>query len=217
MTLAATLRDQRKQEAINVIARTALGLFTTNGYDATSVEDIAGAAGCSPRTFYRYFGSKEDVMFHDLPAMTDRLGATLDGYLATGLGPWAAVTEAFVELIKRFDGGDELMATQRMKLWLLEPTLLARYIQYVTRAEQAVADCLHRHRGTTPEKDELAQLIAVAATGAYRVTIMTHMPARSDMKLAKHLRVALATLGEGLADADSAKVRQLRSRTAKDS
>jgi AcrR family transcriptional regulator len=49
--------ERRKQGAIDEIARTALELFARDGFEATSVEAIAAAAGCSPRTFYRYFGS----------------------------------------------------------------------------------------------------------------------------------------------------------------
>lgn len=199
-TLATTLRDRRKQQAMDEIAAVALELFARDGFAGTSVDDIAAAAGCSPRTFYRYFGSKEDVMFHDLPVMMERLGGMLDQHLADGLGPWAAVTEAFATLISRFDETSERIATERMNLWLHEPALRARYMQYVTTAEDVVADSLRRHNGTASGRDDLAMLIAVAATGAYRVTVLTHHPRRTDWKLAKHLREALATLATGLGD-----------------
>ena len=58
--------ERRKQTARQEIVSVALGLFVRDGFDATTVESIAAAVGCSARTFYRYFGSKEDVMFHDL-------------------------------------------------------------------------------------------------------------------------------------------------------
>ena len=204
MTLAAKLRETRKAEAIDVIANTAVELFTRDGYEATSVEAIAEAAGCSPRTFYRYFGTKEDVMFYDLPAIIDEMDETISGYLSEGLGPWAAVSETFLELISRFERNDERIPTRRMNLWLSEPTLRTRYMQYIIDAEQAVARSLHRHYGTTPEEDDLAELIAVAATGAYRVTIITHHPKRMG-ELSKHLRDALTKIGEGVARFDSAK------------
>ena len=62
MSLAPTLLQRRKREAMLEIATTSLDLFDRDGFDATTVESIAAAAGCSPRTFYRYFGSKEDVV-----------------------------------------------------------------------------------------------------------------------------------------------------------
>jgi AcrR family transcriptional regulator len=49
--LMETLRDQRRRQATEEIARAALELFSINGYEKTSVEEIAAAAGCSPRTF----------------------------------------------------------------------------------------------------------------------------------------------------------------------
>jgi hypothetical protein len=139
------------------------------------------------------------VVFHDLPAVMDRLGQALAGHLANGLGPWAAVSESVVEYISRFDATDQRFPTQRMNLWLNEPALRARYMQYIDRAEHVIADGLHRYRGTIPREDDLPQLIAVAATGATRVTILTHT-ASKGRKLAQHLREALATLAEGLAD-----------------
>ena len=202
--------ERRKQGAIDQIAHTALDLFARHGFEATSVETIAAAAGCSPRTFYRYFGTKEDVMFHDLPAGLEEVGAALEEYLAADLGPWDAVTELYAALISRFDATDPEILIQRLDLWLKEPALRVRYTQYVHQAEQVIADCLHRYRGTTPQDDDLPQLIAVAATGAYRATLHTHAlgGASPGRDLAKHLREALAAVGDGLADPPVRAVRQ---------
>jgi len=204
MSLATTLRESRKREAMDVIANTAVDLFTREGYEATSVEAIAEAAGCSPRTFYRYFGTKEDVMFYDLSPIIDELDDTISGHLSEGIGPWAAVSETFLELIGRFEMNDEALPTRRMNLWLSEPALRTRYMQYIIDAEQAVARALHRHLGSTPEEDDLPELIAVAATGAYRVTIITHHPTGMG-ELTKHLRKALAKIGDGIARFDRSR------------
>lgn len=53
------LMARRRQSALREIVDVALELFQRNGFEATTVETIAATAGCSPRTFYRYFGSKE--------------------------------------------------------------------------------------------------------------------------------------------------------------
>lgn len=114
--------------------------------------------------------------------------------------PWAAVSEVLIALIGRFDATDPGLPTQRIHLWLKEPALRARYMQYVNHAEQVIADRLHRHRGTKPEHDDLPQLIAVAATGAYRVALFTHTGAKSGRRLTKHLHEALDILAGALAD-----------------
>lgn len=201
MPLAATMMERRRQAAIEEIAAVALDLILRDGFEATSVEAIAAAAGCAPRTFYRYFATKEDVLFHDVPAFIEHLGEMLEKHLADGLGLWAATSEVMVEYVSQFDATDERrrIPTQRMNLWLREPALLGRYMQYVNEGERMVADTLHRYRGTTPARDDLPQLIAVAAVGAVRVTLLTHGQS-SNRKLTKHLREGLAAFGEGLAD-----------------
>ena len=77
MNLAARLSETRRQDALDAIAETAVDLFARDGYEATSVDVIARAAGCSPRTFYRYFKTKEDVMFYDLPEAFEGLDAMI--------------------------------------------------------------------------------------------------------------------------------------------
>jgi AcrR family transcriptional regulator len=201
MELAPTLMERRRQSAMEEIVDVALDLFVRNGFEATTVESIAATAGCSPRTFYRYFGSKEDVMFHDLPIEIAAMARVLDAHLANGLSEWAAVSASLVEFIGRFDSGHALTATRRMDLWSHEPALRARYLQYIALAEETVLTSLCRHRGSLPEHDDLAQLIAVASVGAYRITVATHRGAthpHTDRRLAEHLRDSLAALGAGL-------------------
>ncbi|WP_206055801.1 TetR family transcriptional regulator [Nocardioides sp. GY 10127] len=57
------LRERRRLQTEREIALAALGLFEAQGVDGTTVEDIARAAGISPRTFFRYFHSKELAAF----------------------------------------------------------------------------------------------------------------------------------------------------------
>ncbi|NEA03194.1 TetR family transcriptional regulator, partial [Streptomyces sp. SID10116] len=55
-----SLTERRKNETRLDIARTAAALFVADGLRATRAEDIARAAGVAPRTFYRYFPTKEE-------------------------------------------------------------------------------------------------------------------------------------------------------------
>ena len=194
--------ERRRQGAVEEIVRTAIDLFGRQGFEATTVDQIAGAAGCSRRTFYRYFGSKEDVMFHDFPAAFEELRRVLDGRLSAGIGPWAAVSESVIEMIDRF-ADDETVPLRRMELWLGEPALRDRYMRHVAAAEREIVEALCASRGTQPARDDTAQVLAISAIGAYRVTFATHNPTAGRGRLQKHLRELLGALGRGLEDETS--------------
>jgi AcrR family transcriptional regulator len=76
------------------IVATATRLFVAQGYDATTIDQIVAEVGVSRRTFFRYFGTKEDVLLGDLAAR----GAVIAEELRarpSGEGPWEALRAAF--------------------------------------------------------------------------------------------------------------------------
>lgn len=74
------LRERKKQATRDALVVAALERFSTDGFEATTVEEIASAAGVSPRTFFRYFRTKDDVVLGEhqrrMATMRERLAAS---------------------------------------------------------------------------------------------------------------------------------------------
>src|SRR5687767_15680171 len=68
MDASPGLRERKKQRTRERIVEAAFELFDERGFDGTTIADIAEAAEIAPRTFFSYFPSKDDVVFHDFEA-----------------------------------------------------------------------------------------------------------------------------------------------------
>lgn len=71
------LRERKKQQTKQALERAAFALFAAQGYAETTVEDIAAAAQVSRASFFRYFGSKEDVLAADDDLRRERFMSAL--------------------------------------------------------------------------------------------------------------------------------------------
>src|SRR5438034_9937087 len=70
-------RERKKQQTRETIARAALELFVERGYEATTLAEIADAAGVSTRTIFAYFPSKEDILFSTIERTSGALTRAL--------------------------------------------------------------------------------------------------------------------------------------------
>ncbi len=61
------LRERKKQQTRKAISDTATDLFARRGFDHVTVAEVADAAGVSQKTVFNYFGSKEDLLFDEVP------------------------------------------------------------------------------------------------------------------------------------------------------
>lgn len=118
----------------------ALDLFRRNGFDATTIDDVAAAAGIGRRTFFRYYASKNDLVWGDFEG---RLAEFRDRLAALAALP---MMDALRRAVVAFNAVDEVAAEQhrnRMGLILGVPTLQAhstlRYAAWRRVVEEFVA------------------------------------------------------------------------------
>lgn len=102
----------------------ALRLFADKGYYGTTVEDIADAAAISPRTFFRYFATKEDVVVWD---GQDLLTAESPAERPAGAPAAESVHAVFREMMKKLGAQDRDLLLARLRLVFTIPEIRNRY------------------------------------------------------------------------------------------
>jgi len=144
------------------LEQAAFGLFDANGFDATTVDEIATAAGIGRRTFFRYFPSKNDIPWGAFEAELDRMRVRLKACprevplmdaIRTALIDFNQVPPAQIPLHRR-----------RMELILRVPALLAHSTLRFAAWRAVIAEFAAERTGGRP--DDLApQAIAHAVLG----------------------------------------------------
>ncbi len=177
----------------------ALRLFAEKGYEATTVDEIAEAAGISRRTFFRQFRSKEDVIFADHESQLSQAAAYL---AAAHEDPWEAVCAAVVQVFERFTQWREI-AARRYQVVRRVPALREREIVTVFRYERLFTDYLRRRLPDVPDLARVQFTAAVTATHNYLLRRMVR--GESDAG-ATDLRAELAAIPRGPAARSSDEV-----------
>lgn len=158
----AGLRERKKERVRSEIQREALRLFTEHGFEQTTVEQIAEAAGVSPATFYRYFTSKEDSVVTDgfdpifIQSILER---PADEPLIDSVR--SVMTDVLAKYLER--DRDLLMA--RMKLTKATPVLQVAFFAEQERSLELFSALIARHL-RRPSDDMDVRIACGALTGA---------------------------------------------------
>lgn len=169
------------------VVAAALELFSAQGFDQTSVEQIAKAAGVSRSTFFRQFGGKEDVVFADHEVLLEQLREFLDeGHD----DPWSAVCAASESVFTHFANDPEL-ARRRYQIVREVPVLREREIITVFRYERLFDEYL---RSALPGVDPIDAVGFAALVTAVHNHVLRQL-------LRGRKKVPLSTLQSALADA----------------
>jgi AcrR family transcriptional regulator len=148
---AQGLRERKKAKTRAAIQRHALRLFREQGYEATTVEQIAAAAEVSPSTFFRYFPTKEDVVLYD--PFDPVLIAAFEAQ-PPELTPMQAIREALHATFAAMSGEDMQEQWERGILILSIPDVRMRMLNDFLVTAQLLAELAAKRMGRRP--DDLA-------------------------------------------------------------
>ena len=188
-----SLRERKKLKTHLAIQRQALRLFKKQGYEATTVEQIAEAAEVSHTTFFRYFGSKQDVVLHD--ALDPLAVAALEAQPAE-LSPVEALRRAVREAYAGLDAQELAAERDRQALIRSTPELWTGVLNDVTGALGTFCEVIARRTGR--KADDIAVLTLAGAVFGAGIAVWLNRPAGDVDDFLERFDAALAQLEAGL-------------------
>lgn len=206
--IETVVRTDARGETRARIEQAALDLFTAQGFEAVTIDEVAETAGISRRTFFRYFGTKADAVWGDFDAHVVRLeGLLVDasgGKLAASgretagtagsRSVLASICAAYVE-VNDYDDAALPMLRQRMRLIIGEPALLAHSQVRYGDIDRVVAAHVARRTGVQP--DALVPRLVASSTRAAATTAFETWLGDLRLPLARTLHDAFDELAGG--------------------
>lgn len=161
---AGGLRERKKRKTRAAIQREAMRLFQEQGYDATTIEQIADAVEISPSTFFNYFPTKEDVVMGDDydPLVAARLAAR-PAEEPLGVAIRRLVREGMAGIFQR----DRDVMLARGRLALEVPALRARMWEEMERAQGFIRMLIAQRLRADPDDFELRVAAGAVASGIF--------------------------------------------------
>ncbi|MFD7708167.1 TetR family transcriptional regulator [Streptomyces sp. NPDC059785] len=168
------LRERKKRRTRDALLRAALELFTTQGYERTTVDEIAEAVDVSQRTFFRYFAGKEQAAFavqdmteaHFIQALRERPPhePPLEALRRAVLEGWETIGEAIEQVVP--------IELHMRTFHLIEstPALFAAFLRRSAEAEDELARVIAEREGLDVDTDPRPRVAVAAFGGVMRVT-----------------------------------------------
>jgi TetR/AcrR family transcriptional regulator, regulator of mycofactocin system len=196
---APTRRERKKLETRQALEQAALRLFAERGYEQTTVEEIAEAADVAVRTFFRYFSSKQDVLFGDV--VKDRVSR-----LRTELAvrprrepPIKSITTV-MDLLDVAGEDEEEQILARFDLLRHQPSLRTRYLDLINAMRLVVVEFVADRTGVDPRHDMYPHLLAGAAAASWDTSLTLWAESHGKLSLRDLRNEAFAALSAGLPD-----------------
>ena len=184
-----TLRDDKRRWTMREVQGAALDLFEANGYDAVSVEAIAAAAGVSPMTVYRHFGTKERIILWD--DYDPELLASIAAH-APKLPPLAAIEAGLIAALDDIYQTDARLVLRRARLLRATPALRLANAPVIAELKATLGATLVL---SYPRLSEgRAELLASVVCVALETAVNRWVDARGRTPLRDHFRDAFDDL-----------------------
>jgi len=186
------LRERKRRETSARIIEKGLKLFVKNGYDGTTLDAIAEAAGISRRTFFYYFKSKEDVLLaaHDSGFRAGLRPAMLAE--SPDQTPIEAVQKCLVKLASRYETRESIIFDRLMQS---TEALRARKEAVFVEAEQILLDAMGELWPSPARRDGL-RLVAMVAMGTLRLALERWKQHDAAHPLAHYIRQSFTLLAK---------------------
>ena len=157
------VRERTRRAVRGELAQLAVSLFVEKGYDETTIDDLAAAAGMSKRTFFRYFASKEELVMGKYEVLGEQLAEDLAARPA-GEPIWVSLRQIFKRVADYVENDARRAESVAMeKIVRDHPTLNASYLERVSRMQEIVLDEVRTRTGRPDPADPRTAAIVGAA------------------------------------------------------
>ena len=196
-----SLRERKKLKTREAIQREATRLFQKQGYEATTIEQIAAAVEISPSTFFNYFPSKEDVVLYDA---YDPMVATLFESRPSD-EPLSVSVHNVLEMLTDTLERDREIILARSKLILETPDLRARLWSEIERAQVFFGAMLAQRTGGDANDFEF-RVVAIALVAAMMEAASEWVRLEGRVKMGDLMKRALDSISaDSMLDAFSSR------------
>jgi len=180
------LRERRKRQLKSELSRQAIQLFTQKGFEQTTIDEIVDPLAVSKRTLFRYFATKEDLVFAWYEELTDELVRTLEARPRAEV-PFESICETLLSLLHYYDENPK-WALSMTRLAKATPALVGKSFEKRSIWERELAKVLVKRLPDAPTRDLRARLTVAAALTAFTCGIdeWTDSRGKADIRTCLH-------------------------------
>ncbi|SDE61385.1 DNA-binding transcriptional regulator, AcrR family [Auraticoccus monumenti] len=196
------VRDEKKRATRHNLRLAALRLVDERGLDGTTTDDIAAAAGVSPRTFFNYFPTKESALVGVDSELAEAILSAIRERPAEE-PPLTVMREVFLSFAEVAAADRDLWAL-RITVARANPPLMSHVFGNSTKWDRQVAEAIAERTGRDHHTDPYPALVASVANAARRSAVHRWAISDSEAPLQEAIAAAFDLLAAGLPEPDRA-------------